>query len=1055
MGLHSNFKWLIASLLFLFGYHSAAQETATIFPEIYNSEPQGVEPLSPEAALASLRLPSGFSASLYAKEPQVQNPIAGTVDALGRVWIAENYTYAERSQRFDLNLHDRVVVLEDRDGDGVAEQRTVFSDSLQMLTGIAVGQGGVWLMCPPQLLFIPDGDGDLIPDGPPQVMLDGFHVARENYHNFANGLSWGPDSWLYGRCGASCPGELGLPGTTAEQRIPLRGGIWRYDPQRQVVEALNQGTTNPWGHDWNALGELFFINTVNGHLWHSIPGAHYVRPHSLDANPRSFEWIDMHADHWHFDTGKSWTDSRDGAANDFGGGHAHVGMMIYQETTWPSEYQQRLMTVNMHGRRINVERLDAQGSGYVGRHEPDFVMSDDTWFRGMDLLPLPDGNVLMLDWSDTGECHDSTGVHRTSGRIFKITYDKKQQPSGDGLSTLSEKDPAALAELQSSSSEWHARRAREQLRALRVQVRSGGQAIDLSTAEAAMRSLLDSPAPEPLRLRALWALWAMDGLQQNHLLELCDDRQACVRLWAVRLLSDRWGIDTTTGQRPPDVGNEVVVDPTTVAKLIAMAGGEPDARVRLVLASTLQRMPIESRASLATALMSHAEDAEDHNLPLMVWYGLIPLCQKIQVSDFGHAEESQLKAQRLETLVAVAAQSQWPRTRRLIVRSLAGEIDAAPQAIAQLIDVASSSRNRDLAIDVVIGTARGLAGRRQVVMPKGWQNLLKLIGSTQTGDTDVSALPDAINDLNVLFGDGVAIDELKRLVLDESAPMDERRSALSSLVDSRADGLRDLCLQLLKQRYLNVVAARGLASEQDDEIGERLLANYRTFAPLDRPAVISILASRKNWGRLLLNAIGEAKVDRTELTPFQARQLSSFHDQQLDDLLVEHWGQARATDEARIEQMVALRSVLTTNRLAAADRQQGRLLFTRTCAGCHTLYGEGGKLAPDLTGAGRSNLDYLLENIVDPSAVVTKEFRTTVAVLEDGRVLTGLMTDKTDKVLTLATQEQTLRLPLAEITEWKQSAASTMPEGLLNQLSEQQVADLFAYLQSTHQVALP
>jgi glucose/arabinose dehydrogenase len=232
----------------------AAQESAPAFPEIYNSEPLSEGLLTADEALGSLRLPAGFSATLFASEPDVQNPIAGTVDALGRVWIAENYTYAERAQRFDLSLRDRVVVLEDEDGDGLAEKRTVFSDSLQMLTGIVVGQGGVWLMCPPQLLFIPDANGDLIPDGPAEIKLDGFQVARENYHNFANGLSWGPDCWLYGRCGASCPGELGLPGSTAEQRVPLRGGMWRFHPQRGVVEALNQGTTNPWGHDWNALG---------------------------------------------------------------------------------------------------------------------------------------------------------------------------------------------------------------------------------------------------------------------------------------------------------------------------------------------------------------------------------------------------------------------------------------------------------------------------------------------------------------------------------------------------------------------------------------------------------------------------------------------------------------------------------------------------------------------------------------------------------------------------------------------------------------------------------
>ena len=1027
----------------------AAQEADPAFPEIYNSEASGEEPISAEQALESLSLPPGFSATLFASEPEVQNPIAGTIDAQGRVWIAENFTYAERTQRFDLSLRDRVVVLADKDGDGVAEQRTVFSDSVQMLTSIAVGQGGVWLMCPPQLLFIPDADGDLVPDGPPEVKLDGFNVAQENYHNFANGLKWGPDSWLYGRCGASCPGELGLPGTAADERLPLRGGMWRYHPQRQVVEVLNQGTTNPWGHDWNAVGELFFINVVNGHLWHSIPGAHYVRPHSLDANPRSYELIDTHADHWHFDTGKSWTDSRDGAANDFGGGHAHVGMLIYQEPTWPAEYQRRLMTINLHGRRINVERLDAEGSGYVGRHEPDIFPTADKWFRGMELLPMPDGNVLLLDWSDTGECHESTGVHRTSGRIFKLSYDG----SSPGEFLFSDRavlqDPLQMADIQRTPSEWHARRAREALRELTLQRnltrnnrrnspadKAAGAALDAAwlAARNSLGALLESDLPVEQRLRGMWSLWAMDALPQDRLVELCGDRAAAVRSWAVRLLTDRWPIDTTTGHRPAATSFSLA-DAALLSDLAALAAREPEASVRLTLASVLQRVPVDQRAPLAAALMLHVEDADDHNLPLMVWYGLIPLTP--------------------DALVGLAADSTWPRTRRLIVRRMAEDIEAAPQAMEQLIARAVAAENGPLAIDIVFGAAAGLAGRRQAAMPAGWSALQALIDTNSPLASREPALQQALSDLNVLFGDGVTIEELKRLAADRSAPLEKRRAALSSLVDSRAEGLRELSLRLLNERYLNLIAARGLASEVDDSIGQRILANYRTFAPLDRPSVISILASRKAWGEQLLQAVAAGKIDRSEITAFQARQLASFQDPHLDDLLAQHWGQARETDAERVEQIQSLRSLLSPQTLSAANLPQGRDLFQKTCATCHKLYGQGGDLGPDLTGAGRGNLDYLLENIVDPSAVVTKEFRTTTAVLHDGRVLSGLMTSRNDDVVTLANADRVHRVAVEDIADLKQLATSIMPDGLLNQLSDRQIVDLFAYLQSTGQVPLP
>src|SRR5688572_26295029 len=192
-----------AILLPLSCFFVAVAGLAADFPAPYNSERGDPIPSTPAEALAALKLPEGFRATLFAHEPDVQNPIAMAWDRRGRMWVAENYTYAGASQRFDLTLRDRVIILEDKDHDGRAETRKVFTDDVQMLTSVELGRGGVWLMCPPQLLFIPDANEDDVPDGPPQVVLDGFTVSQSNYHNFANGLRWGPDGWLYGRCGHS------------------------------------------------------------------------------------------------------------------------------------------------------------------------------------------------------------------------------------------------------------------------------------------------------------------------------------------------------------------------------------------------------------------------------------------------------------------------------------------------------------------------------------------------------------------------------------------------------------------------------------------------------------------------------------------------------------------------------------------------------------------------------------------------------------------------------------------------------------------------------------
>src|SRR5438093_1395893 len=222
-----------ALLLLLIPFGLGASE----FPVPYNSEPDPSGPMPAAEAAAKMHLPPGFKATVFAAEPDVQNPIAMAWDSRGRLWVAENFTYAEGGKKFDLNLRDRILIFEDQDGDGRFDTRKVFTDEVRMLTSIEVGRGGVWVLCPPQLLFIPDQHGDDVPDGAPEIVLDGFTVPPENYHNFANGLRFGPDGWLYGRCGASSPGEIGAPGTPASQRIPMRGTIWRYPPQRKVLEA--------------------------------------------------------------------------------------------------------------------------------------------------------------------------------------------------------------------------------------------------------------------------------------------------------------------------------------------------------------------------------------------------------------------------------------------------------------------------------------------------------------------------------------------------------------------------------------------------------------------------------------------------------------------------------------------------------------------------------------------------------------------------------------------------------------------------------------------------
>jgi putative membrane-bound dehydrogenase-like protein len=1013
------------------------------FPAPHNSETTPGSPMPAEEAAAKWKVPPGFKVSVFAAEPDVQNPIACAWDPRGRLWIAENYTYAERTVKWENKLRDRVLIFEDKDGDGKHDKRTVFTDDVQHLTSVEVGLGGVWLMCPPQVLFIPDRNRDDVPDGPAEVVLDGFTVPSENYHNFANGLRWGPDGWLYGRCGASSPGLVGAPGTPNEQRVPLAGGVWRYHPQRKVFEALCHGTTNPWGSDWNEDGEMFFTNTVNGHLWHMIPGAHYTRPHTIDPNPNVYELIDQHADHYHFDTGKGWQASRDGAngADALGGGHAHCGAMIYLGDNWPKEYRAKLMTLNFHGRRINVERLERQGSGYVGKHEPDICFSADPFFRGIDLTYGPDGGVFVLDWSDTGECHENTGVHRQSGRVYKIVYGEPKRREPLDLATLPYEE---LVSLHSHQNAWFERMSRRVLtdrsvnfdlaNQLKFPPTDGGkdgteERARMQNAVERLRTSVTNPPAGTTSVGAFSTLIAMDKVDVNFIVQQTRNPAAAMRAAAIRALTDPWLIDTAKGEFRTGARSHTEEFAQIATR---MAREDSSAAVRLALASSLSRMQPVTRSVVANELVARGEDASDHNLPALIWYAIEPLARE-----------------KGTPLVATFAASKSPLVRRLIARRIAVESERNPELLARLL-ASQENWESEIAADFLTGLLQGFTGWRKAPRPAAWSWLSGKLSAANRADLDAK-----IRELNVLFGDGRALDDVKKLALDNKADLESRKAAVRSLIDARPDDLREICEKLLGVRFLNTVAARGLALSDDHAVGLKLAKSYKTFHPSERAAVIETLVSRASFAKALLDEVAAGRISREDVSAYHARQIRSFNDEALTKQLGQVWGEIREGSEDKRALVAKWKAALTPDALAKADKSAGRAVFNQVCTACHVMYGQGGQIGPDLTGSGRSNIDYLLENILDPGAVVSADFRLNVVTLKDGRVLNGMVSAKTDRTVTFKTMTEPVTVERSEIVKQEELPQSLMPEGLVQAFTPEQVRDLVAYLMHPLQVPLP
>lgn len=974
--------------------------SAVTAPADEPKEPVVDAPLPPDQAAASMVVPEGFHVTLFAGEPDCKQPIGFCIDDRGRLWVAEAYNYPQHGT----SPGDRIVVFADDDGDGRFDQRTVFYDKLNYVTGIEVGFGGAWVMSPPYFYFIADRDGDLRPDGEPEVLLDGFG-NHANAHNLANGFAWGPDGWLYGTHGRTNWSLLGKPGTPDAERVRFDGGVYRYHPVRRVWEPYADGTTNPWGIDWNEVGEAFVCNCVDPHLFHVIPGAHYEPWRNRESSQFAYQRIPSIADHLHF-VGRS--NVRDGLGSPeedaAGGGHAHCGTMVYLGDNWPEQYRNTIFTNNIHGRRINNDLPRRSGSGYTAAHGRDLMRSRDPWYMGVTLRYGPDGSVFASDWSDTGECHSVTNTRRETGRIYKISYGTPAAVQVD----LASLDDLQLAELQLHRNDWHVQHARRLLQERAAQGR------DLSAVAERLQGMFAEQADIPRKLRALWALHGIGKLDTGFLLEQLGHESEYVRSWAIRLLCENGG--------PPAAALNEFCD-------LAVSDGSPF--VRLYLAVALQRLPPSDRWPIADALMQHAEDAADPNLPLMIWYGIEPLVNE-----------------DLARFVGLAGTTRLPLMARHIGRRAAGLAESRDGL--DLLVRQTAGLDAGILAELLGGMLEGLEGRRSVAMPECWPGAYARLRSMD--DADVR---ERLLQLALVFDDPTALAELRRTAGDGSAKAASRNQALQALVAKQAAGLEPLLLELVCDPATRRVAVRGLAEYDDPGTPAVLLENYRDFDPSARQDAIQTLAARPAWARQLLDAVESKQIPRSDLTAYTARQLHSLGVAELDARLKDLWGDLRTTPAEKAQQIAGYKERLTPESLNGADRAAGRAVFQKTCANCHRIFDAGGNIGPDITGSQRTNLDYLLQTLIDPSAAVSKDFQMQIIETAGGRVITGLVLSETKNAVTVQTVNEKVIVPTAEIEQRAASPLSLMPEGMLQNLTIRQVRELLAYLMGPEQTPLP
>jgi putative membrane-bound dehydrogenase-like protein len=956
--------------------------------------------LSPDDAAKAMTLPEGFTVTAFAGEPDIKQPIAMTIDDRGRLWVAEAYSYPVKLPAD--KAHDRILIFEDTDGDGKFDKRTVFTDTLNLVSGLEVGFGGVWVGAAPELLFIPDANGDDKPDGPPQVLLDGW--AFQDTHETLNSFIWGPDGWLYGCHGVFTHSNVGKPGAPDRERTKINAGIWRYHPTKHEFEVFAWGTSNPWGVDFNEHGHAFLTCCVIPHLFHVVQGGRFQRQAGEHFQPHTYADIPTIARHRHW-TGNQWNEADRARSDASGGGHAHAGAMIYLGGSWPETYRGQLFMNNIHGARLNQDVLTPAGSGYVGDGAPDFCKANDLWSQILYLRYGPDGQVYMIDWYDRNQCHhgEVNGHDRSNGRIFKISYGKSKPAPVD----LKKKTDLELVELQLDKNEWYGRQARRIM-----QERSAAKKFS-PRARAALERLEFRHDGVPGRLRGLWGLHLTGGLSEEQVLQALHDDSPIVRGWAIQLACEN-------GQP-----TEKVLD-----ALMSLSRGDDSPVVRLYIASALQRIEPEKRWDILVGLLSQAADNDDHNLPLMDWYAAEPL-----------ADVDAARA------LALAAEGNMPLVFEFMVRRV-GSI-GTPESLDLVVGALGTAKEPQTQLLILRGIRAALTGRRQVATPKGWAALAKTLEASKLVEIRTMAFS-----LSVKFGDPAAIAEMREQLANLKTPVNQRKEYLASLLAAKDKDLVGVLRALFAEPALRGEAIRGLAAYDDPKTPELLLAVYPRLSAAEKRDALATLASRAAYAKSLLASVESKKVPVTDLTADLVRQMRNLKNEEIDAQIVAVWGVVRDTPEEKAKLIAHYRQVVLSQPARPDDLPLGRAVFVKTCQQCHNLFGVGAKIGPELTGSNRADLNYLLSNVLDPSAVMAREYIPTVIVTTGGRVITGLVREETKNALTVVTANETVVVPRDEVEEQKLGDKSMMPDDLLKPLSDSEVRALVAYLASPRQVAV-
>jgi putative heme-binding domain-containing protein len=956
------------------------------------------EPYSPEEAIARMTVPEGFTVELVASEPDIVNPIAMCFDDRGRIFITESLEYPRKPAGVG---RDRVKILEDTNGDGRADKVTVFADGLNIPTGVAVGYGGVWILNSPDLLFI-KGDKR-------EVVVTGF--GRTDTHELPNSLTWGPDGWLYGLNGVF--NQCSVRSNNGKE-YKFNCALWRVHPRTYEFQVLAEGTSNPYGLAWDSEGSAIIeaCHWANDHLFHFVETGHYQR--QAGTFPPFTIPIGSITDHGHQKT-------------------AYCGIANLDTDAYPAQFRERICVGNVHGGAINVDRLQRDGATYLAKGEADLLVANDAWFMPVALKIGPDGCLYVLDWYDRYHCsqdaaRDPEGVDRLKGRLYRLRY--KNTPGAPKIDLANESDDQLIARLASGNiyfretaqrilTERCSRRRKE------ADLRYKLETLVLSPAPV---RLLTSAATKKARLHALWVLIgsaeagvepgpptrdvgkgsggrgstravARSVLHPAFHLKLLAHSDSTFRAWGVRAAGNFGEVSTAVREKI-----------TTLAR-----DASPDVQLQVAIASR----KIKNFDALPVLSDVVRRCGHDKVIPSIGWNNLHPLLE---------SEASRFVSLQKEWSPAVAALSP-----RIVERMLAAQ---RPDFSAVAATIRFVAKHDELQARDCLAR---LNERRDELIPV----VQELLARKADGPLHVCAQLLAARW-------GIAkIDPavVRARFMSANETETTRLQALETLVAFRDSALLAELPSLLSSnspRFITRVFT-ALGRMDDPKLADILLAEYPKLSPELQPLAIDLIMQRERWARKLLDAVLANRLPKSVLNANHLRKILESNDREALWAVEKAFGKIRGERNPEREKVVA--EMASYFRDHIGDPQRGQIVFRNLCAQCHTIYGEGGNVGPDITANGRASFEQLLSNVFDPSLVIGPAYQVTTVVTKDGRNLTGLIAeDNEHRIVVRMPGEGEETVPRNNVKYTRVGKLSMMPEGIETLVDKNELADLFAFL---------